>query len=308
MTQGGQRPGLGGAAPGATAGLRAGGALAGIALVVAACACFALLDLTTKAIGSDLPLLMMLWARYLFHTLLTTAYVLHREGRQALRTTQPRFQVLRAVLFVAMSLFALLSILHMPLAEFTAIVATTPLCVTVVAALWLGFRVSPARWVLVAMGLAGTLAIIRPGGQAFGWALFWPLCLLATGTGYQVISSRMAGHESPATTQLYTGWIATALVSLVLPFAWVSIYDPWLWLGMFLMGLLSACGHMLLMQAYARTTPVTLAPFLYSQIGFAMLAGWAVYRHVPDSWSLAGIAAIVLSGAASAWLTVRERR
>ncbi len=284
------------------------GALAGIALAVAACACFALLDLTTKTIGSSLPVLMMLWARYLFHTLLTTAFVLHREGPRALRTTQPRFQALRAVLFAAMSLFGLLSILHMPLAEFTAIVATTPLCVTVVAALWLGFRVSPARWVLVAVGLIGTLAIIRPGGQTFGWALVWPLCLLATGTGYQVISSRMAGHESPATTQFYTGWIATALVSLAMPFAWVPIHDLWLWLGMFVMGLLSACGHMLLMQAYARTTPVTLAPFLYSQIGFAMLAGWLVYRHVPDPWAMAGIAAIVLSGAASAWLTVRETR
>jgi len=53
---------------------------------------------------------------------------------------------------------------------------------------------------------------------------------------------------------------------------------------------------------------VTIAPFLYSQIGFAMLAGWLVYRHVPDSWSMAGIAAIVLSGAASTWLTVRETR
>lgn len=138
--------------------------------------------------------------------------------------------------------------------------------------------------------------------------MLWPLCLLATGTGYQVISSKMAGHESPATTQLYTGWLAAALVSLGVPFVWTDIADPWLWAGMFAMGLSSAVGHMLLLTAYARTTPVTIAPFLYSQIGFAMLAGWLLFRHVPDAWSLAGIAAIVLSGAASAWLTVRETR
>jgi drug/metabolite transporter (DMT)-like permease len=118
----------------------------------------------------------------------------------------------------------------------------------------------------------------------------------------------MAGHESPATTQLYTGWIATALVSLTVPFVWTQVTDPWMWAGMFTMGLSSAVGHMMLLNAYARTTPVTIAPFLYSQIGFAMLAGWMVYDHVPDGWSLAGIAAIVLSGAASAWLTVRETR
>ena len=93
-----------------------------------------------------------------------------------------------------------------------------------------------------------------------------------------------------------------------MPFFWQSVSDPWMWAGMFTMGLSSAVGHMLLLNAYARTTPVTIAPFLYSQIGFAMLAGWLVYRHVPDAWSMAGIAAIVLSGAASAWLTVRETR
>ena len=192
--------------------------------------------------------------------------------------------------------------------EFTAIVATVPLCVTVVAALWLHQAVSAVRWLLVVTGLAGTLAIIRPGVEAFTWALLWPLCMLAAGTGYQVLSSKMAGQESPATTQLYTSWIATALVSLGVPFFWQAVSDPWMWAGMFTMGLSSAVGHMLLLNAYARTTPVTIAPFLYSQIGFAMLAGWLVYRHVPDAWSMAGIAAIVLSGAASAWLTVRETR
>lgn len=283
-------------------------ALVGIALTVVACACFALLDTATKLVSVGVPLLMALWMRYLFQSVLTTAFVLHREGRAALRTTQPRFQALRGALFTATSLFGFISIMHMPLPEFTAVVATTPLCVTVVAALWLHQRVSVWRWLLVAMGLTGTLAIIRPGGEAFTWALLWPLCLLASGTGYQVISSKMAGQESPATTQLYTSWIATALVSLGVPFAWQAISDPWMWAGMFAMGLSSAVGHMLLLNAYARTTPVTIAPFLYSQIGFAMLAGWLVYRHVPDAWSLAGMAAIVLSGAASAWLTVRETR
>jgi drug/metabolite transporter (DMT)-like permease len=283
-------------------------ALVGIALTVLACACFALLDTASKLVSVGVPMLMALWMRYLFQALLTTAFVLQREGMRALHTTQPRFQALRGALFAATSLFGFISIMHMPLAEFTAVVATTPLCVTVVAALWLHQRVSAWRWLLVAIGLTGTLAIIRPGGEAFTWAMLWPLCLLASGTGYQVISSKMAGHESPATTQLYTGWIATALVSLAVPFVWTQVTDPWMWAGMFTMGLSSAVGHMMLLNAYARTTPVTIAPFLYSQIGFAMLAGWMVYDHVPDGWSLAGIAAIVLSGAASAWLTVRETR
>lgn len=283
-------------------------ALSGIALTVGACACFALLDMSTKLVGATVPLFMALWLRYLFQSLLTSAWVLPRTGWRWPRTQHPRFQMLRAALFAGTSLFGFLSIRFMPLPEFTAIVAATPLCVTLVAALWLRQPVSPLRWVLVATGLASVMLILRPGGSAFTWAMVMPLAMLALATGYQILSSLMAGQEDPATTQFYTGWIATALTSLGAPFVWTHIASPWVWLGTFVMGLSSALGHLMLLRAYARTTPATIAPFLYTQIGFAMLAGWAVYGHMPDGWSLVGMGLIAASGAASAWLTVRETR
>ncbi|GAD21892.1 DMT family transporter [Acidovorax sp. MR-S7] len=283
-------------------------ALAGIALTVGACACFALLDTATKLVSATVPLFMALWLRYLFQSLLTSAWVLPRSGWRLPRTAHPRFQVLRAVLFAGTSLFGFFSIRVMPLPEFTAIVAATPLCVTLVAALWLRQHVSLPRWLLVATGLASVMLILRPGGDTLGWALLLPLAMLALATGYQILSSLMAGQEDPATTQFYTGWIATALTSLGAPFVWTQIDNPWIWLGTFVMGLSSALGHLMLLRAYARTTPATIAPFLYTQIGFAMLAGWAVYGHMPDGWSLVGMALIAASGVASAWLTVRETR
>ena len=286
-------------------------ALAGIALTVGACACFALLDTATKLVSATVPLFMALWLRYLFQSLLTSAWVLPRTGWRWPRTAHPRFQALRAVLFAGTSLFGFFSIRVMPLAEFTAIVAATPLCVTLVAALWLRQHVSLPRWLLVITGLASVMLILRPGGSegsAFTWATLLPIAMLAMATGYQILSSLMAGQEEPATTQFYTGWIATALMSLGAPFVWTQIGSPWIWLGTFVMGLSSALGHLMLLRAYAHTTPATIAPFLYTQIGFAMLAGWAVYGHMPDGWSLVGMGLIAASGAASALLTVRETR
>lgn len=284
-------------------------ALAGIALTVSACACFALLDTATKLVSATVPLFMALWLRYLFQSLLTSAWVLPRTGWRWPRTAHPRFQVLRAVLFASTSLFGFLSIRTMPLAEFTAIIAATPLCVTLVAALWLRQPVSALRWTLVATGLASVLLILRPGGGGgLGWAMVLPLCMLTMGTGYQILSSLMASQEEPAHTQFYTSWIATALMTLGAPFVWTQVDNPWVWTGTFAMGLSSALGHLMLLRAYAHTTPATIAPFLYTQIAFAMLAGWAVYGQLPDGWSLAGMGLIAASGAASAWLTVRETR
>ncbi len=283
-------------------------ALTGIALSVAACACFAILDASTKYVAAALPLFMALWLRYLFQSLLTTAYVRRSLGTWLPRTAHLRYQWLRAVLFAATSLFGYFSLRFMPLAEFTAIVAAIPLCVTLAAALWLRHPVSRARWTLVLTGLASVLIILRPGSGMFGWALLLPLAMLAMGTGYQVLSSLMARREDPATTQFYTGWLGTLLMSFGAPLVWTAVPSVWLWLGTFVMGLSSACGHFLLLRAYSHAQPATITPFLYSQIGFAVIAGWLFYGQVPDGWSRVGMLLIALSGAASAWLTVRESR
>ena len=84
--------------------------LAGIALVIAAVACFTVLDTTTKYISAWTPLLMALWFRYAFQAVVTTATMLPVRGRALLRTAHPKFQVLRGVLLLLTSLFAFLSL------------------------------------------------------------------------------------------------------------------------------------------------------------------------------------------------------
>ena len=282
--------------------------LAGIALVIAACACFSVLDTTTKYISVGVPLLMALWFRYAFQAVATTVLVLPLRGVRMLRTRHPLFHCLRGVLLLASSLFAFASLKHMPVSEFTAIVMISPLAITVLAATVLKEKVSMLRWLLVAGGFAGTLVIIRPGGAAFNWASLLPLCLVATNAWFQVLTSKLARTEDPVTMHLYTGWIGTLIASLALPFVWTELGSSWLWLALCLMGLMATVGHFLLILAYQRAPPATLTPYLYSQIAFAMLGGWLVFAHVPDRWSMAGMAMIAVCGAAGAWLTVRERR
>ncbi len=282
-------------------------ALAGIALAVAAVACFAVLDTTTKWTTASVPLLMALWFRYAFQAVVTTATMLPMRGRALLRTAHPRFQCLRGVLLLLTSLFAFFSLKFMPVGELTAIVMITPLVITLVAAAR-GERVSGLRWLLVVGGFMGTLAIIRPGGETFHWAMLLPLAVVACNAWFQVLTSTLAKTEDPLTMHFYTGWIGTLIASLAVPFAWETIHDWHLWIGMLAMGVMASVGHLLLILAYARTPAATLMPFLYGQIGFAMLGGWLVFDHVPDLWATLGILLVALCGAAGAWLTVRESR
>ena len=142
---------------------RAPAALAGIVLVVAACACFGALDTTTKFVSSFVPLVMALWCRYFFQAMATTVLVLPSRGMGVWRTRHPKFQVLRGVLLLSSSLFAFASLKYMPVGEFTAIVMVTPLVITVLAATVLKEKVSALRWLLVAGGFIGTAARPSPG-------------------------------------------------------------------------------------------------------------------------------------------------
>jgi drug/metabolite transporter (DMT)-like permease len=282
--------------------------IGGIGLVIAAVACFASLDTVTKQISTTVPLLMAVWFRYAFQAIATTLAVLPSRGLSVLRTKHPRFHLLRGVLLLMTSMFAFLSLRFMPVGEFTAIVMITPLVITLLASTTLREKVSTLRWVLVCGGFTGTMVIIRPGGETFHWATLLPLGLVVSNSWFQVLTSKLAKTEDPFTMHLYTGWGGTFLASFALPFVWITL-DNWaLWVGLILMGLLGTVGHFLLILAYQRAPAATLTPFLYTQIGFAMLGGWLVFSHVPDQWSLIGICMIAVCGAAGAWLAVREGR
>jgi drug/metabolite transporter (DMT)-like permease len=280
----------------------------GIALAVTALACFAFLDTTTKYVTLTVPVLLALWFRYMFQAVATTLVMWPLRGRALLRTAHPKFQVLRGVLLVTSSLFAFMSLKYMPVGEFTAILMITPLVITLLAAHRLRERVSPLRWTLVLGGFAGTVIIVRPGSELFGWSMLLPIALVATNAWFQVLTSQLARTEEAVTMHFYTGWTGALIATLALPFVWALPQNTSEWGGLLLMGLLASVGHFLLIQAYRRAPAATITPFLYAQIAFAMLGGWLIFSHVPDGWSLLGMAMIAACGAASAWLTARESR
>ena len=277
-------------------------------MALTAVACFGALDTTTKFVSASVPLLMALWFRYAFQAVATTLVVLPLRGMSALRTMHPRFQCLRGILLLASSLFAFASLKYMPVGEFTAIVMVSPLAITVLAATVLREKITPFRWVLVAGGFAGTLIIIRPGGDAFTWASLLPLGLVITNAWFQVLTSKLARTDDPMTMHLYSGWVGALIASLALPFVWTQLTSGWLWLALCFMGVMATVGHFLLILGYQRAPASTLTPYLYAQIAFAMIGGWLVFSHVPDGWALIGMGMIAVCGAIGAWLTVRESR
>ena len=287
---------------------RPGQTLAGIGFLIAAVACFAVLDTTVKLVGAVVSVLLAVWFRYAFQAVAVTAIMLPLRGRSLLHTQHPRWQALRGALLLSVSLLSFASVQFMPVGEFTALVMVTPLATTLLAALFLRERVPPLRWLLVGGGFVGALMVVRPGGGLLGWAALLPLAMVLAYAWFQILTAKMARTEDAITMHFYTGWVGALATTALLPLTWQAIPDLRTLLQLCLIGLLGTVGHFLLILAFQRAPASRLSPFLYTQIGFAMFCGWWVYGHVPGGLEIAGIALIVACGASASWLTAREHR
>ena len=280
---------------------------AGIGYLILSMICFAVLDAIIKHLVNLLPMVMVLWFRYVVQAVSTSLTLWPRQGRSLLRTQQPKLQLLRGFLLMMCSVLGFLSLQHMPLAEFAAIALLTPLAVTVLSRMLFKERISPLRWVLILGGFAGAMMIVRPGGHLAGAVAMLPLAMVLFYTAFQLLTSYMARTESPMTMHFYTGWVGTAAVSCLVYWHWTTDISPLNWALLVACGLLGSTAHYLFILAFARVTPVRLSPFLYLQVVFSTLAGWVAFSFVPAGWGLVGMLLIMVCGAGAGWLNAREK-
>jgi len=284
--------------------------LLGIACVIGAASCFAVMDTTIRYIGAHFSVALVLWARYGLHAAIMTGWIALSAQRRY-STANPMFQIARGALLAFSSTMAFAALRRMPVAEFTAIVMLTPVVATLVARVWLKEQVSRLRWLLVVGGFAGALIVVRPGSGLIGWAALLPLAAACSNAAFQTMTSRFAPHEDPVTTNFYTGLTGAALAT---PLLLASVADPIDTLlaaplqqsgALVAVALLGTAGHLLLILGLGKAPAATLMPFQYAQLGVAALAGYLVFGLAPDAFSWLGMAIIGVCGAASAWLNVR---
>ena len=261
-------------------------------------------DTVSKLLTEDYHSLEVTWGRYLFHTLFMLPLLAGRGGWLRLRTAHPRLQVMRGLGMMASSLLFILGLEALPIAEASAIGFISPLFVTAASVLFLGEAVGWKRWLAVLVGFGGVLVVVRPGTAAFNPAALFPVAAAVGWTVALIASRKIRTDDAPLTTLIHTAWTGLAALSLVVPFFWTPP-DLSGWVLLAGQGALSALAQYLLIHAFAVAPASLLAPFNYSQIVWATLAGFVVFGALPDLWTLVGAAIIIASGLC---IWYRERR
>lgn len=279
----------------------------GIGLITLTTLCFATLDACAKWLVQELPVLQVVWLRFLFHVLLASALLAPRYGLELVRVRDWKLQAVRAAMLGAMTALNFWALQYLQLAETGSIQFSVPLLIALLSAWWLGERLDARRWLAIAAGFAGVLLVIRPGSQAFHPAILLSVMNAVLYAVFNMLTRRMVATESAASLQLMSALGATLLLAPWALAGWQSPAGGMTWLVIAVCGLCGGLGHFMVAQAHRYASAATLGPFLYQQIIYMTLWGWLLFGQVPGWLVVSGAAIVVMSGLYLLWLEMRPR-
>lgn len=277
----------------------------GIGLTVASILIFGVQDAVAKIVMQDYSpfqlAMMRFWAFAAFSLILVSRQA---PLRQALRSKQPKLQILRGALLVFDIWFFAFALSVVPLAELQAIVLIYPLLVTLVAIPILGERVGVFRITVVCIGFLGALIIVRPGGLPLDWGVASAVCAASFYSLYVALTRKVSATDSTATSMVYVGLVGLVLTTGVGIFFWQDMDLVSLGLTVLVM-VTTIAAHGLMMMALARTPASAVQPFNYLALPWGIFLSYIVFSHLIDPIALVGAAVIVGAGLVVMW---RERR
>jgi drug/metabolite transporter (DMT)-like permease len=204
-------------------------------------------------------------------------------------------QTVRGLSVMGASLLFLTGLIHLPVADASAINFVWPILVTVFSVILLKEQVGVRRALATLAGFIGMLVIMRPGSGAFHWAAVFPLGAAVVWAFGSVLTRMMSADDEAETTIIWSAVISFAAGALAMPFVYIqpTIQE----LGMcVLIGIGSAVGHAMVIFAFSNAPASSLAPYSYTQLVWAAAAGLLFFGTLPDGWTVAGAAIIAASG------------
>ncbi|WP_299744189.1 DMT family transporter [uncultured Tateyamaria sp.] len=273
-----------------------------VGAVIIAVLALSLGDAIIKATGLDLPL----WQMYILRSALVLPvlwWLARRKGPIAF--TSLLWVILRSLLLVAMWLSYYSALPLMPLSLAAAAYYTSPIIITVLAALLAGRRPAPRVMLAVVLGFGGVVLVLRPDASGFDLAALLPLLAALLYACAMVLTSLKCRDDNPFALALALNIafiVAGAGLGLFSGQEGSFIFGPWQSFDLALIGTVAALSAVILVGsvgaaiAYQNGPPATVAAFDYSYLVFSLIWGALFFTELPDALSLAGIAIIVLAG------------
>jgi drug/metabolite transporter (DMT)-like permease len=221
--------------------------------------------------------------------------LIHMNGGFAtMRTSRPLQHIGRNLIHYAAQLGWFFALTLIPLGQVVAIEFTMPIWTAILAASFLGERMTVWKIAAIVLGVVGVLIIVRP---AAGEVNPGQLIALGAAVGFGVSIAMMKSLTRTEQTLAIIFWMlviqsAAGFLPSLYVWKWPSAY-AWGW-----MVVIAFCGtfsHYCMARAMLYADATVVIPMDFLRVPLTAMAGWLIYSERLDAFTVLG-AALILTG------------
>jgi len=215
-------------------------------------------------------------------------------GFAAMRTQRPLQHIGRNLIHYAAQLGWFFALTLIPLGQVVAIEFTMPIWTAILAASFLGERMTVWKTAAIVLGVVGVIIIVRP---ATGSVNPGQLIALGAAVGFGISITMMKSLTRTEQTLAIIFWMlviqsAAGFLPSLYVWQWPSAY-AWGWIVV-----IAFCGtfsHYCMARAMLYADATVVIPMDFLRVPLTALAGWLIYSERLDMFTVLG-AALILTG------------
>ena len=264
--------------------------------MVLAMGSFVINDTIIKVVGSSLPTGEIITIRGFIAMLIIAAICLSQGLLPDVPKIANRHVLLRNIFDLISTVAFVTALMHMQIANLTAVMQAVPLAVALLSMIFLKEQVGPRRMIAIVLGFIGVLMIVKPSVSNFNTFELLALVIVFCVAVRDLLTKRIPARIPTFVVALGNAGFVTiggAMLALMQGVQWPSA-------SQFGLLALAACflasGYMFMVSTLRLGDLSGTAPFRYSIMVFAIASGILVFHEFPDWIATLGMVLIVVTG------------
>jgi len=253
-------------------------------------------DTLIKVVGQSLPVGEIIMVRGFMAFLLIGAICVQQGALSGITHLSSRVVFARNSLDLLSTISFVTALMHMQIANLTAVMQAVPLAVALLSMIFLRERVGAGRMTAIILGFIGVLMIVKPSVSTFNVYEALALVIVFGVALRDIVTKRIPARIPTFVIALGNAGFVTiggAVLCLVQGMQWPELWQ----FGLLALAAIFLSSGYLFMVATLRLGDLSgTAPFRYSIMVFAIVSGIVVFHEFPDWVSMLGMVLIVGTG------------
>jgi drug/metabolite transporter (DMT)-like permease len=215
-------------------------------------------------------------------------------GLKAMATARPVAHVTRNLVHYAAQICWFFALTLIPLSQLVSIEFTMPIWIALMAAFFLGERMTVWKTAAIVLGLIGVVVIVRPSTGAINPG---QLVALAAAFGFAIsITLIKSLTRTDSALKIIFWMIVVQSVAGLLPALYVWQWPtPYVWGWLVVIAFCGTFSHFCMARAMLYADATVVVPMDFLRVPLSATIGWLFYAERLDSFTVLG-AALILAG------------